>query len=101
MGEWSQCPYGSSHSGNVKCVPSSSAFSSIVNLEGLVAISKSTPFSIATNLPSMNLTGYIEFAVLIDVKISSDQKIVEKTHYELQEYLLHIPHRYQKECVCI
>jgi DNA-binding Lrp family transcriptional regulator len=58
-------------------------------------------FSIATNLPSMNLTGYIEFAVLIDVKISSDQKIVEKTHYELQEYLLHIPHRYQKEVIFV
>jgi len=56
-------------------------------------------FSIVTNLPSMNLTGYIEFAVLIDVKISSHQKIVEKIHYELQEYLLHIPHRYQKEVI--
>ena len=51
-------------------------------------------FSIVTNLPSMNLTGYIEFAVLIDVKISSHQKIVEKIQHELQEYLLHIPHRY-------
>jgi DNA-binding Lrp family transcriptional regulator len=56
-------------------------------------------FSIVTNLPSMNLTGYIEFAILIDVKISSHQKIVEKIHYELQEYLLHIPHRYQKEVI--
>ena len=56
-------------------------------------------FSIVTNLPSMNLTGYIEFAVLIDVKIFSHQKIVEKIHYELQEYLLHIPHRYQKEVI--
>jgi Lrp/AsnC family transcriptional regulator for asnA, asnC and gidA len=56
-------------------------------------------FSIVTNLPSMNLTGYIEFAVLIDVKIFSHQKIVEKIQYELQEYLLHIPHRYQKEVI--
>ena len=56
-------------------------------------------FSIVTNLSSMNLTGYIEFAVLIDVKMSSHQKIVEKIHYELQEYLLHIPHRYQKEVI--
>ena len=56
-------------------------------------------FSIVTNLSSMNLTGYIEFAVLIDVKITSHQKIVEKIHYELQGYLLHIPHRYQKEVI--
>jgi Lrp/AsnC family transcriptional regulator, regulator for asnA, asnC and gidA len=56
-------------------------------------------FSIITNLPSMKITGYIEFAVLINVKISSHQEIVEKIHYELQEYLLHIPHRYQKEVI--
>ena len=56
-------------------------------------------FSIVTNLSSMNITGYIEFAVLIDVKISSHQKIVEKIYCELQEYLLHIPHRYQKEVI--
>lgn len=56
-------------------------------------------FSIITNLPSLNLTGYIEFAVLIDVKISSHQKIVKEINFELQEYLLHIPHRYQKEVI--
>ncbi|MGA7976959.1 MAG: AsnC family transcriptional regulator [Nitrososphaeraceae archaeon] len=56
-------------------------------------------FSMVSNLPSMNLTGYIEFAVLIDVKIFSHQKIVEKIQYELQEYLLHIPHRYQKQVI--
>jgi len=56
-------------------------------------------FSIITNLPSMNLTGYIEFAVLIDVKTFIHQKIVERIQYELQEYLLHIPHRYQKEVI--
>lgn len=56
-------------------------------------------FSILTNLSSMNLTGYIEFAVLIDVKMSSHQNIVQTIHYELQEYLLHIPHRYQKEVI--
>lgn len=47
----------------------------------------------------MNLTGYIEFAVLIDVKKFSHQKIVEKIHHELQEYLLHLPHRYQQEVI--
>lgn len=55
-------------------------------------------FSILTNLSSMNLTGYIEFAVLIDVKMSS-QNVVERIHYVLQEYLLHIPHRYQREVI--
>ena len=47
----------------------------------------------------MNLTGYIEFTVLIDVKTFIHQKIVERIQYELQEYLLHIPHRYQKEVI--
>ena len=56
-------------------------------------------FSIVTNLSSMQLTGYIEFAVLIDVKISSHQNIVERIYHELQEYLLHIPNRYQKEVI--
>ena len=56
-------------------------------------------FSIVTKLSSLNLTGYIEFAVLIDFKIFSRQKIVEMIDYELQEYLLHIPHRYQKEVI--
>ena len=43
--ELSQDPYGtdSSHGGNIKCVPSSSTFSSVANPGGLVAISKSTP----------------------------------------------------------
>src|SRR5215831_14650847 len=34
---------GSSHVGNIRCVPSSCTFSSIANPGGLVAISKSTP----------------------------------------------------------
>ena len=53
-------------------------------------------FSIVQNVSSMRLTGYIEFAVLIDVKISSHQNIVERIQYELQEYLLHLPDWYQR-----
>ena len=56
-------------------------------------------FSILTNLSSMKLIGYIEFAVLIDVKISSHQNIVERISYELQEYLLIIPNTYQNEVI--
>jgi DNA-binding Lrp family transcriptional regulator len=55
-------------------------------------------FSILANLSSMRLTGYIEFVVLIDVEISSHHNVVEKIHYELQEYLLHIP-PYQREVI--
>jgi Lrp/AsnC family transcriptional regulator for asnA, asnC and gidA len=56
-------------------------------------------FSIVQNVSSMRLTGYIEFAVLIDVKISSHQNIVERIQYELQEYLLHLPDWYQREVI--
>jgi len=56
-------------------------------------------FSILLNVSSIGLTGYIEFAVLIDVKISSHQNIVERINYELQEYLLHLPDWYQREVI--
>jgi DNA-binding Lrp family transcriptional regulator len=56
-------------------------------------------FSILLNVSSMRLTGYIEFAVLIDVKMSGHKNIVEKINYELQEYLLHLPDWYQREVI--
>jgi DNA-binding Lrp family transcriptional regulator len=57
-------------------------------------------FSILPNLSSMNLTGYIEFAVLIHVNISSRQNILERIYHELQEYLLIIPNWYQSQVIC-
>jgi DNA-binding Lrp family transcriptional regulator len=57
-------------------------------------------FSILPNLSSMNLTGYIEFAVLIHVNTSSRQNILERIYRELQEYLLIIPNWYQSQGIC-
>jgi DNA-binding Lrp family transcriptional regulator len=56
-------------------------------------------FSILTNLSSMQLTGYIEFAVVIDIEISCHQNIIERIYHEMQEYLLIIPNSYQKEVI--
>jgi DNA-binding Lrp family transcriptional regulator len=56
-------------------------------------------FSILTNLSSMQLTGYIEFAVVIDIDISSHQNIIERIYQEMQEHLLIIPNSYQKEII--
>jgi DNA-binding Lrp family transcriptional regulator len=56
-------------------------------------------FSILTNLSSMQLTGYIEFAVVIDIEISYHQNIIERIYHEMQEYLLIIPNSYQKEVI--
>ena len=56
-------------------------------------------FSILTNLSSMQLIGYIEFAVVIDIDISCHQNIIERIYYEMQEYLLIVPNSYQKEVI--
>ncbi|HZA07561.1 MAG TPA: winged helix-turn-helix transcriptional regulator [Nitrososphaeraceae archaeon] len=56
-------------------------------------------FSILTNLSSMHLIGYIEFAVVIDIDISCHQNIIERIYYEMQEYLLIVPNSYQKEVI--
>jgi len=56
-------------------------------------------FTISTNSSSMRLTGYIEFVVLIEVKISSHAGIFKRIYHELEEYLLHIPNGYQREVI--
>jgi DNA-binding Lrp family transcriptional regulator len=56
-------------------------------------------FFILTNPSSIQLTGYIEFAVLINIDVPHYQNIVEKIYGELQEYLLMIPDSYQKEVI--
>ena len=45
-------------------------------------------FTIIANLSSLRLVGYIEFPALIHVKEPSYQSVVERIHYELQEYLI-------------
>jgi DNA-binding Lrp family transcriptional regulator len=56
-------------------------------------------FSISTNLSSMQLVGYVEFIVLINIDMYHHQEILERIYREMQEYLLIIPNRYQKELV--
>src|SRR6188472_1081122 len=47
----------------------------------------------------MQLIGYIEFAVVIDIEISCHQNILERIYHEMQEYLLIVPNSYQKEVI--
>jgi len=60
-------------------------------------------FIILANLSSLRLTGYTEFVVLIHVKISSYQNILERIYRELQEYLFGTFHwdigTFQKEVI--
>jgi DNA-binding Lrp family transcriptional regulator len=56
-------------------------------------------FSISTNLSSMQLVGYVEFVVLIHIDIYHHQEILERIYREMQEYLLAIPNKYQKELI--
>jgi DNA-binding Lrp family transcriptional regulator len=46
-------------------------------------------FSTSTNLSSMQVTGYIEFVVLIRVHAAYHQNVVQRIYNEMQEYILH------------
>jgi len=55
-------------------------------------------FSVSTNMSSMKLTGYIEFAVIVHLQDDSlYQQVLERIYQEMQEYLFAIPHANQKE----
>jgi DNA-binding Lrp family transcriptional regulator len=55
-------------------------------------------FGVIRNMSSMQLTGYIEFAVMIHLEDDSlYQPVLEKIYQEMQEYLFVIPHANQKE----
>ncbi|MFL6404171.1 MAG: AsnC family transcriptional regulator [Nitrososphaeraceae archaeon] len=56
-------------------------------------------FSILRNLSSLEITGYVEFAVIINVDISYHQNIVERIYQEMQEHLVRVPTSYQKEVI--
>jgi DNA-binding Lrp family transcriptional regulator len=56
-------------------------------------------FSIFTNLTSIQQTGYIEFAALINLDTYHYQRIVEKIYEEMEEYLFYIANSYQKEVI--
>jgi DNA-binding Lrp family transcriptional regulator len=55
-------------------------------------------FGIIRNMSSMQLAGYIEFAVMIHIEDPFlYPSLIEKIYQELQEYLFVIPHANQKE----
>jgi DNA-binding Lrp family transcriptional regulator len=55
-------------------------------------------FGIIRNMSSMQLTGYIEFGVMIHLEDDSVyQSVLDKIYQEMQEYFFAIPHANQKE----
>lgn len=48
-------------------------------------------FSIFRDMSSMNLAGYIEFLLMVDVNKSAYRGIVERMYTEMQEYLINFP----------
>jgi hypothetical protein len=48
-------------------------------------------FRIIRDMSSMNLTGYIEFLLMITVSKSAYGEIIERMYREIQEYLMNIP----------
>lgn len=56
-------------------------------------------FGIIRNISSIQLVGYIEFAVVIDVEKSLFQKVLERICREMQDYLLFILNMNQNELI--
>ena len=56
-------------------------------------------FGIIRNISSIQLVGYIEFAVVIDVEKSLFQKVLERIYREMQDYLLFILNMNQNELI--
>jgi DNA-binding Lrp family transcriptional regulator len=56
-------------------------------------------FGIIRNVSSIQLVGYIEFAVIIDIDKSLFQKILERIYHEMQDYLLFILNMNQNELI--
>jgi DNA-binding Lrp family transcriptional regulator len=56
-------------------------------------------FGIIRNISSIQLVGYIEFAVIIDIDKSLFQKILERIYHEMQDYLLFILNMNQNELI--
>ena len=50
-------------------------------------------FSIIRDMSSTNLTGYIEFVLIIAVNKSSYGKVIERMYREIQQYFMNIPLR--------
>ena len=50
-------------------------------------------------MSSLQITGYIEFVVIINVEISHHQNIVERIYHEMQENLVIVPNSYRQEVI--
>lgn len=48
-------------------------------------------FPIIRDMSSMNLAGYIEFLIIVDVNKSAYRRIIERMYTEMQEYLINFP----------
>jgi DNA-binding Lrp family transcriptional regulator len=48
-------------------------------------------FSIFRDMSSMNLTGYIEFLLMVSVNKSAYTEIIERMYSEMQEYMMNLP----------
>jgi hypothetical protein len=48
-------------------------------------------FRIIRDMSSMNLTGYIDFIVVVAVNKSAYRGVIERMYREMQEYLTNIP----------
>jgi DNA-binding Lrp family transcriptional regulator len=48
-------------------------------------------FRIIRDMSSMNLTGYIEFLLMVAVNKSAYRQVIEKMYRQMQEYLINIP----------
>ena len=56
-------------------------------------------FGVMRNVSSIQLVGYIEFAVIIDVDKSLFQKLLERIYREMQDYLLFILNMNQNDLI--
>ena len=56
-------------------------------------------FSVSRDMSSLQITGYIEFVVIINVEISHHQNIVERIYHEMQENLVIVPNSYRQEVI--
>jgi DNA-binding Lrp family transcriptional regulator len=56
-------------------------------------------FSISRDISSLQITGYIEFAVIINIDISYHEKIVERIYQEMHEHLVRVPNSYRQEVI--
>lgn len=48
-------------------------------------------FPIIRDMSSMNLTGYIEFVLMVAINKASSGKIIERIYHEMEEYIIRVP----------